>query len=86
MAQVCHEYNEFGHEAFDENKLQALYIQHDEGMYVARHIYSLVLCFICHKDANLGMINNKVKVMSDLLEESLSGLQPYLNAHAQDQL
>ena len=47
LANICHEYIEFGHEAFLENELQALFIQHDEALYVAKPIFSLVLCFVC---------------------------------------
>ena len=47
LANICHEYIEFGYEAFNQNELQALFIQHDEALYVAKPIYSLVLCFVC---------------------------------------
>mmetsp|Transcript_10670 Transcript_10670/g.13231 ORF Transcript_10670/g.13231 Transcript_10670/m.13231 type:complete len:122 (+) Transcript_10670:23-388(+) len=47
LANICHEYSEFGQEAFNNNTLQALFIQHDEAIYVAKPIYSLVLCFVC---------------------------------------
>ena len=79
LANICHEYIEFGCEAFNDNKLQALFIQHDSALYVAKPIYSLVLCFVCKQDANLGLIRSKVEVMSSSLEKSMSGLEQYLS-------
>ena len=75
LANICHEYIEFGCEAFNENKLQALFIQHDSALYVAKPIYSLVLCFVCQQDANLGLIRSKVEVMSNSLEKNMAGLE-----------
>ena len=72
LANICHEYIEFGYEAFNHNELQALFIQHDEALYVAKPIYSLVLCFVCNKDANLGLIQSKVHMMSEALKESMA--------------
>ena len=80
LANICHEYVEFGNEAFNQNKLQALFIQHDGATYVAKPIYSLVLCFVCEKDANVGLIRSKVQVMSEILEESLASMQHNLSA------
>ena len=84
LANICHEYIEFGQEAFNNNKLQAIFIQHDEALYVAKPIFSLVLCFICQKDANLGLVRSKVQMMSEALEESLESLAPYLSPVASD--
>ena len=78
LANICHEYIEFGYEAFNDNELQALFIQHDEAIYVAKPIYSLVLCFVCAKDANMGLIHSKLKLMSESLKESLSSISAYL--------
>ena len=74
LANICHEYIEFGYEAFNSNELQALFIQHDEALYVAKPIYSLVLCFVCQRDANLGLIRSKVDMMSQALEESMASM------------
>lgn len=62
LANICHEYIEFGTEAFRDNTLQALFITTDNVQYVARPIYNLILCFICEKDANLGLIKSKVLI------------------------
>ena len=78
LANICHEYIEFGHEAFNNNSLQALFIQHDGALYVAKPVHSLVLCFVCHRDANLGLIRSKVQMMSEALEESMASLSMYL--------
>ena len=60
LANICHEYIEFGQEAFKNNTLQALFISMDNGHYVAKPIYDLILCIICKKDVNLGLIKSKV--------------------------
>ena len=87
LANICHEYIEFGYEAFNNNALQALFIQHDEAIYIAKPIYSLVLCFVCKKDANLGLVRTKLDMMSESLSESLKNLQAYLaTVKSSDQL
>ena len=78
LANICHEYSEFGLAALDENRLQSLIIQHDNAMYVTKPIYGLILCFVCAKDANLGLISNKIKIMSETLEREMQGLAYYL--------
>ena len=78
LANICHEYIEFGFEAFNNNQLQALFIQHDEAIYLAKPIYSLVLCFVCQKDANLGLIRSKLQIMSEALKESMASLSAHL--------
>ena len=60
LANICHEYIEFGLEAFKNNTLQTLFISTDNVQYVAKPIYNLILCFICNKDVNLGLIKSKV--------------------------
>ncbi len=47
LANICHEYIEFGTEAFKNNTLQALFMSTDNVQYVARPINTLILCFIC---------------------------------------
>ena len=86
LANICHEYIEFGYEAFNSNELQALFIQHDEALYVAKPIYSLVLCFVCSKDANLGLIRSKVQMMSEALQDSMASLSPYLSTAKANQI
>ena len=78
LANICHEYIEFGHEAFNNNELQALFIQHDGALYVAKPVHSLILCFVCQRDANLGLIRSKVQMMSEAHEESLRSIQVHL--------
>ena len=63
LANICHEYIEFGTEAFRENHLQTLFISTDNLHYVAKPIYNLILCFICNKDVNLGLVRTKVRLL-----------------------
>lgn len=73
--------------------MQAIFIQHDQALYVAKPIFSLVLCFVCDADANLGLIRTKVSFLSYLilkltqvdgmsahLERSLADLRKHLQA------
>lgn len=60
LACISHEYTQFGKEAFEDNELRVLIIEHDQNTFVARPIFNLVLCFVCDKEANLGMIRRKV--------------------------
>lgn len=64
LANICHEYIEFGLEAFNNNNLETLFISIDNVHYVAKPIYNLILCFICKKDVNLGLINSKVTILT----------------------
>lgn len=81
LANICHEYKQFGEEAFVNNKLKYLMIEHDSLNFVARPVFSLILCFVCDKQCNLGMIRNKVEVMAIQLENELEPLK----IHLQDQ-
>ena len=56
LANICHEYIEFGLEAFNNNNLQTLFISIDNAYYIAKPIFNLILCFVCKKDVNLGLI------------------------------
>lgn len=85
LANISHEYIEFGGEAFNKNVLQAFFLQHDNVSYVAKPIYNLILCFVCENDANLGLIRNKIEVMSGVLEESMEGLKDHLVSRHQDE-
>lgn len=78
LANICHEYMEFGNEAFSDNSLQCLFIAHDEAMYVAKPIFSLVLCFICAPNAPLGLVRAKVEAMARELSSNLEGIKNYI--------
>ena len=39
LANMCHEYIEFGLEAFDDNKFKQIVIQHDKNLLVVRPIF-----------------------------------------------
>lgn len=60
LANIVHEFQDFGNQAFNDNTLQAIFIHHDQALYVAKPIFSVVLCFVCESDANLGLIRTKV--------------------------
>ena len=63
LASVCHEYIEFGTEAFSKNTLQTLFISTDQYHYIAKPVYNLILCFICSKEVNVGLARTKVSFM-----------------------
>ena len=78
LANICHEYIEFGTEAFKDNKLQTLFITTDNIHYVAKPVCNLILCFICQKDVNLGLVRSKLEVMGQCLEEGLKDIKHHL--------
>ncbi|TNV75226.1 hypothetical protein FGO68_gene16063 [Halteria grandinella] len=78
LANICHEYIEFGTEAFKNNSLQTLFISTDHVQYIAKPVYNLILCFICSKDANLGLIRSKLEVMAECLKEGLDEIKEHL--------
>ena len=60
LANICHEYIEFGQEVLKNNQLQTLFISMDSCHYIAKPIYNLILCMVCRKDVNLGLVRTKV--------------------------
>ena len=68
LAYISHEYKSFGQEAFIDNKLKYMIIEHDSLSFVARPVYNLILCFVCDKEANLGMVRSKVELMGKQLD------------------
>lgn len=78
LAYICHEYTSFGQEAFVDNTLRYLILEHDSQTYVARPLYNLILCFVCDKKANLGLIRGKVDHMAQQLERELEPLKGFL--------
>ena len=71
LANICHEYIEFGTEAFKDNTLQTLFISTDQMHYIAKPVFNLILCFICTKDVNLGLVRSKVTPLAILTPYSL---------------
>ena len=51
LANICHEYIEFGMEAFNNNNLKTIFISIDNANYIAKPIHSLILCFVCKNGA-----------------------------------
>lgn len=45
---------------------------------MARPIFNLVLCFVCDKQANLGLVRRKVDTLSDQLQMALEPLKDHL--------
>ncbi len=78
LANICHEYIEFGTEAFKDNQLKTLFITTDNLHYVAKPVYNLILCFICQKDVNLGLVRSKLDVIGECLEEGLKHIKHHL--------
>ncbi len=63
LAYICDEYKSFGKEAFVDNKLKLLILEQNELSFVARPVFNLILCFVCDKQASLGLIRSKVELM-----------------------
>lgn len=84
LANICHEFIEFGQQAFNDNKLQCIFIQHDQALFVAKPIFGLVLCFVCEPGANLGLIRAKIDGMSSHLEKNLVDLSKHLQQASEE--
>ncbi len=78
LANICHEYIEFGTEAFKDNTLQTLFISTDQMHYVAKPVFNLILCFICTNDVNLGLVRSKLDAMAECLEHGLEMIKDHL--------
>ncbi len=78
LANICNEYMDFGNEAFEESNFEAIIISTESGHLLAKPIYSLILCINATKDANLGLIKNKLDVLAEGLEEGLKNLKDHL--------
>ena len=85
LAQICHEYTSFGKEAFFNNTLQYLILEHDSQCYMARPIFNLILCFVCDKRANLGLVRCKIDKIAQQLERELQPLKEHLQTRISEQ-
>lgn len=52
----------------------------DSGYYIAKPIYNMILCMVCEKDINLGLVRTKIDLLGESLEQGLSGLKDYLSS------
>lgn len=68
LANICHEYKAFGNEAFVDNRLRYAIIEIDDKNFIARPVFNFVLCFVCGKEASLGLVRNKVEMLACQLE------------------
>ena len=99
LANICHEYIEFGLEAFDNNKFRQICIEHQGNLLIVRPIFTslltpemtkeehqaqahleeelqssqqlLLLCFICDKDCQLGMVSRQVGSLADQIAKQM---------------
>ena len=72
LAAICYEYVDFGCEALSNNQMQVLLLQHENALYVAKPLFNtLILCFICKNDANLGLIRQKIDNLAETVQEGL---------------
>ena len=79
LAAICYEYVDFGSEALSNNKMQALFLQHENALYVAKPLFNtLILCFICKEDANLGLIRAKIESLARAVHEGLEEIVEFL--------
>jgi len=60
-------------------------LEHDSQSYIARPIYNLILCFVCDKKANLGLVRCKIDKMALQLERELQPLKEHLQTKQTEQ-
>jgi hypothetical protein len=59
--------------------MQALFLQHENALYVCKPVYdSLILCFICDRDANIGLIRQKSELLSTAVTDGLNDIKDLL--------
>jgi len=86
LAAICYEYVDFGCEALSNNQMQTLFLQHENALYVAKPLFNtLILCFICKNDANLGLCRAKIESLADAVTDGLSDLKEFLEEPASEQ-
>ena len=78
LANICNEYLDFGNQAFNNNTLECLLIQHDGANILAKPIFNLVLCFVCDRTANLGIVRAKIENMAKQLSAGLDPIKEFL--------
>lgn len=78
LANICHEYKSFGTEAFVNNKLRYVMIEIDNKTFVARPVFNFILCFVCKKEVNLGLIRSKVEMLAQYLEHQFEPMREQL--------
>ena len=68
LSNIMRDYTEYGKLILSNQELQMLFLQHDHALYIAQPIYNTVLCFICDKEANFGIVRTKCETLSKVLE------------------
>ena len=59
--------------------MNSLFLQHEHALYVCKPVYdSLILCFICNRDANIGFIKAKSELLAAALTVSLNDVKELL--------
>lgn len=48
--------------------MQTLFLSVDTEHYIAKPIYNLILCFVCNKDVNLGLMRVKVLLVFNAID------------------
>ena len=48
---------------------------------MARPVFNLILCFVCDKQASLGLIRSKVELMGRLLDSQFALIEHQLREH-----
>lgn len=58
-----------------DNHLKYALIEIDNKSFIARPVFNFVLCFVCSKEANLGLVRSKVEMLAQQLETALEPMR-----------
>jgi hypothetical protein len=80
MASICYEYIDFGNEALSNNVMKCVFLQHENALYVCKPILdTLILCFICSNNANMGLIRSKLEALGASVSEGLENIRDFID-------
>jgi len=69
---VWHSYEKYGKTALNEDRLVSVMFECQEGNVVAANVSNVLLCLLAKKSAPLGMLQMKIKSLTDHLEGPLN--------------
>ena len=85
LASICYEYIDFGSEALSNNDMNMVFLQHEHALYICKPILdTLLLCFICSTDVNMGLVRSKIEVLGASVSQSLGEIKDFVDEPEQE--
>ncbi|CAI2383339.1 unnamed protein product [Moneuplotes crassus] len=74
VANIFYEYMDLGTHAFNENTLESIIIENQEGFVMAKNVHNHILCFFCQDTCKKGYIMRKMEALGGALSTQLEPL------------